>query len=395
MVLSQKEIYEQWPNPKPKTTLQPDFSFLRGLTDYLKSACQSIRTTLGGGNHGHLFVVISADTWTTIVGTVFKPPEAPPLNPVVPQGATGPVIAEARQQHEARKEEYELYLNVVGAARKVIVESVNPIYLRSVKNSITFYNHLSPLELLNELTAGYGTLHPHQIETIDNNMKKPWSPNDPFEVIIDQIEEGIDLMEVANQPYTAQQILTNAYLLVHKTGLYLDECRRWRELPAAQKTWNNFKTQFLQASRALRIDQNVSASHHGFGLANEIVTRTANALDSLAAATTADRNTIEQVAQANAALTKTNNDLSAQLTKTNRALQELTDLVNQLANNTSPPTNTKTRRPLSGSYCWTHGFYVSADHNSNSCKKPAPGHKAEATATNRMGGSTRGEPKST
>ncbi len=46
------------------------------------------------------------------------------------------------------------------------------------------------------------------------------------------------------------------------------------------------------------------------------------------------------------------------------------------------------RKPCSGNYCWTHGFKVWGDHTSMMCRKPAEGHKREATKDDMMGGST-------
>jgi len=38
-------------------------------------------------------------------------------------------------------------------------------------------------------------------------------------------------------------------------------------------------------------------------------------------------------------------------------------------------------------YCWSHGFRVSAKHNSKNCKAPKDGHKRNATASNMLNGS--------
>jgi hypothetical protein len=43
-------------------------------------------------------------------------------------------------------------------------------------------------------------------------------------------------------------------------------------------------------------------------------------------------------------------------------------------------------------YCWTHGYRVSATHNSKTCTRRAVGHQEEATRDNNMGGSQVGKP---
>ena len=45
-------------------------------------------------------------------------------------------------------------------------------------------------------------------------------------------------------------------------------------------------------------------------------------------------------------------------------------------------------RNISG-YCWSHGWDpVGENHTSSSCRRKKEGHKAEATGSNKMGGST-------
>ena len=46
--------------------------------------------------------------------------------------------------------------------------------------------------------------------------------------------------------------------------------------------------------------------------------------------------------------------------------------------------------PTDFSYCWSHGYAVSAQHNSAMCEDQAPGHQTQATRQNTMGGNPKG-----
>ena len=46
--------------------------------------------------------------------------------------------------------------------------------------------------------------------------------------------------------------------------------------------------------------------------------------------------------------------------------------------------------PTNLSYCWYHGYAVSAQHNSMSCMNCAPVHQSNSTRQNTMGGSQDG-----
>ena len=390
--ITKADILASWPKPAPKSIGEPNFASLKELRNYLKAATHEIPTTLGGGQNGHLFLILSDAAYLAHAGQPFVAPVQPAIVPTIPAGATGPQIAEIRAQHEQATATYNTYVNVIAAARQVITESVDAMYLRAIRNPSTFYGHLSPRQLLTFLSQRYGQLYPHEIEAVNNNMKKQWNPNDPFEVVIEQIDDAIDTMDSIQQPYTPQQIITSAYLLVHKTALFNEECKTWRARPVAERTWINFKQQFLEAYRQLRADQTTTAGHLQFGQANIIAQQTADALTSLVNSQHHSEATIQEVQSANAALTKENSNITAQLTATNKALQDLTNLVQQMNTNRFNNNGNRSQRKSNGNYCWTHGFYCGKEHNSASCKNPADGHKKEATASNRMGGSDRGDP---
>ena len=56
-------------------------------------------------------------------------------------------------------------------------------------------------------------------------MQQPWDPNTPFETLIEQIEDAMEVADAATQAYTDAQVLTLAYTLVYNTGLYFNECK--------------------------------------------------------------------------------------------------------------------------------------------------------------------------
>ena len=46
--------------------------------------------------------------------------------------------------------------------------------------------------------------------------------------------------------------------------------------------------------------------------------------------------------------------------------------------------------PTNFSYCWTHGYAVSAQHNNATCEDQAQGHQTQAIRQNTMGGNPAG-----
>jgi hypothetical protein len=100
-------------------------------------------------------------------------------------------------------------------------------------------------------------------------------------------------------------------------------------------------------------------------------------LENLATATAADRGVV-------AALTQANSRLAKQLEENSSELRELKALLNQERRDKRGPRSFNTS---SSNYCWNDGYKVGKTHKSLTCNTRNPGHKAEATRAESMGGS--------
>jgi hypothetical protein len=265
-----------------------------------------------------------------------------------------------------------------------LLNSIEPIYVRALKDRHIGFANISLRELFAFLFEAYGQITPQALMQTTARLTAPWDPTTPFEHLINQVEDTLELADAGNQPFSPNQIVNTAYTLVFNTGLYFDECKDWdKQIPAA-KTWTNFKQHFLLAQRTLRLQQQTSqqAGYHA-NLAQDIEKENAtnDALSCLSSAAESDR-------QSFAALVTNNNDLASKLTAAMADIKAL-----QLtANNRNQP---NPHRNKNTSYCWTHGFKVSRIHTSESCQHPAEGHQKAATRGNLMGGSTLGQTSAT
>ncbi len=111
-----------------------------------------------------------------------------------------------------------------------------------------------------------------------------------------------------------------------------------------------------------------------------------SALNNLALAATNDTAILQQLTAANLALTAT----VTLLTATNK---QLVDAVTRKGKPAVTPAVTPargghaTRNPFPGNYCWMHGHRICKEHTSATCTHQAIGHRADATASNTLGGS--------
>lgn len=86
-------------------------------------------------------------------------------------------------------------------------------------------------------------------------------------------------------------------------------------------------------------------------------------------------------------------NLMTQLAKEKETSSKLLDIIHKAGlktgghNNSSSSSSTSSKWDPNG-YCWTHGYKVTKNHNSKTCKTRKEGHQEDATRANTMGGST-------
>jgi hypothetical protein len=140
-------------------------------------------------------------------------------------------------------------------------------------------------------------------------LNTPYDPNQPIEILFQQIQDARAFTVAGGQPYGAAMIINVAYTLVFNTGLYPDACRAWQSRELAAKTWAQFKIDFSTAHREFRLT-NQPAQQSGFHSANMMIEQsrdgsmqeTAEAIAQLATATASDRSTVATLAATNAKL---------------------------------------------------------------------------------------------
>jgi hypothetical protein len=379
-------LIESFPHPSlPKIIGQPTYLALSTMKKLIAANAASVPSREGGGAHGYLGMVLSAAVYATVSGTPFVNPNNPGATPIIPGGTTAAATGVLTRTHTEDLRNWKEYNNMQNALKKQVIDAIEPIYLRSLRNRHVGYANHTIRDLITYLIDTYGLITPIDLKKNNDLLNTAWDPNTPFEYLVDQVEEAVEYADDGNQPFTAQQIINAAYTIVFNTGIFFEECKHWRLLPAVDKTWDRFKEHFTDAYHQHRLQQ-ATMQGAGYHKANFLSDQhfpyeeTAAALANLATATAADR-------QVMANLTNTIEALTKQLAASQAEIAEL-----KKGGRTITPRPPRTRGQDHGSYCWSHGYLVGVNHNSATCKIPRDGHQRGATRTNPMEGSTRGKP---
>lgn len=404
--------------PQPTITPiegEPTYESIKLLHNQLKSNAASVPSTLGGGNHGHLGLVLQATLYTTVLGQQFVEPPNPGITPNIPAGSTNAQIGVLTRQFNAETKVYLEYKRTDAALKQQLLEAIGEVYVESLRNIHTGYTTVTTLQLLTHLYTNYGQISAMDLDENEKRMKAKYDPNDPIDKLFKQIELAEELAITGNAPFTARQIVNTAFLLIFATGVYEDECKAWKRRPLAQQTWANFKTDFMAAyknRRELQKLQQQGSPSQLFGAnattedqskddsftytdpstITDIFSDTSDKITAIANATIESGTQVAHLAQENITLKKQVSEMQEILNK-----MQQTILTNDNSTSSSKNSQDKSkpkRRTVRGfdakskHYCWSHGLTRTPFHTSSTCRDPEPGHVKTATFANKKGGST-------
>ena len=241
MASTVEKIVENFPYPTLTPIAGvPDYEALAELHTQANANSSSIQSNLGGGNHGLLAVTLEAAVLNTLAATPFVIPVNPGANPVIPANATGVQIASLQKAHKDATTAFHQYINVDKALNQQLIEAVDDIYLKALRNKYVGFSNQTFLTMIAHLYLHYAKISPTDLSLNDKAMKKPYDPNQPIENLFEQINDAVEYAAAAKNPYTNAQIESTAYQLVFNTGVFSLDCKEWRKQPAATKTWANF-----------------------------------------------------------------------------------------------------------------------------------------------------------
>ena len=263
---------------------QPTDEDLNLLIKELTNAAGSVATRNGGGEHGHVGMVIDEAEYITFsnAGAKFVVPTNPGPYPTTVD--TDKVIRERQiAEHKADCNEYETYLGVENYLRRMIVKSIDHEWLAEVESETMGFNHLSPKALIAHLRSVGGTLDHMDVTELFTNIQKPW---DCIEAPAAHFARGDkferQLLKVG-QSKNPELRLAFALATFHASGEYEPALRDWEAKPKADQTFANFRV-FIQKEFGKQHKQNkTTAKSVGFGIANSVTDKDVEQLDQLEA----------------------------------------------------------------------------------------------------------------
>ena len=159
-VPSVEYVTNAFPTAVTKITGKPNYESLKNLKDELKANAASLPTTLGGGTHGYLGLILSPAAYATIAATQFIEPIYPGQHPNVPAGTSAANTSTIVRRHTEDLRQWREFKNVNTALKNQLLSALDDIYIRALKDRHVGYMNQSIRAILQHLFDNYGNITP-------------------------------------------------------------------------------------------------------------------------------------------------------------------------------------------------------------------------------------------
>ena len=151
---------------------EPTYETLRVRYNQIKNNARSIHTSLGGGQHGHLGLVLTPQQYTLLSPNhpYTKPPRPPPL--VIPEYQLPHIVQTEQLRHAEQPRLFNECNNVQQALRQQIVKAIDDAYLMALRNHQTNTINVSIPVIFDYLFSNHDRVTPAMLHDEEKEVKE-------------------------------------------------------------------------------------------------------------------------------------------------------------------------------------------------------------------------------
>ena len=349
--INYRETYFEYPE-LTKIHGEPTSESLFKLRNELKANAHSVYSNLSDGAHGHLALVLSARQYALLTAVPFIRPTHPRAL-LIPALTTGPMAEVLKNAHQ---ENIRLFREVQGVEKALIQQIVRALdapYLIAIRdrNSNSLTGTISDiLAHLHQVYGVYGQVSPQMLENREQELKDmTYTPRHPIDTVFNAVDDLADFARLGKQPFTYQQIVSKAYIIINNTRRFNAPINEWNRKDDADRTWSNFKKNFRQAHREFKETTDITIEE--FDLEQNQANFVQRVIAGLRAAEVDNKeadqsaNLIQEMANSATRSEATHQQLATQLQEVTQALANLQAHVRQQPQLNPPPTATNHSKP--------------------------------------------------
>ena len=239
----------------PLTPLDPQHeptpTSARLLRRELYANARSVPTTLGGGDHGHLGLVMGEEAYAELSngGVTYDFPDKPNV----------PRYAEGVAQRERQKAEYIQALEEYHDARDVqnqlkaqLMQAIPDTYREALADMDLGYSEVTAMDLLDHIVDTYGTITTIDLEANLQQIATPWDPDTPIASVFVTGNRCRQFAKEGGDPisdHTYMRILAKTF---RNSGVLDDAIKEWDATPTNTRTVIRCVKHFTKADKYRR-----------------------------------------------------------------------------------------------------------------------------------------------
>ena len=187
------------PLTKLESTTRPTPRAIRLFRKEVYANLCSVPTQLGGGDHGHLGMVMPNVDYILIStgGADYAPPAGAP--PVPEYVGTAAHVAVQQGTYQREMQEFDDYQAIKAHMKAIMLQAVPKTYTSALAHPQLGYASTTPQAIMNHLLTRYGAIQEKDLADNMALLSAPWNPDDPIETVFDNgtfcrdyASEGLD-----------------------------------------------------------------------------------------------------------------------------------------------------------------------------------------------------------
>jgi hypothetical protein len=253
----------------------PIIPTVQGKPDYrtklLQANTRAIDTGLGGGDLGHLGIIVYEAAYALCCTDRRKSPA------VIEQG-TAAQLSAVRHSWEEGVLAFCTFYTVQQAIKKHIITVFEPMYLDILNDDMVGFSNITTRDMPEHLFLTY-SITDFGLERNFKQTRKARDPQQPVETLLKQIQDCADFSEAGDVAICHAHQINVGYANIFAKGNFMSACRRWNDKETSDKTCANFKVHFAAAHRQYNQLQGESDASSGYHAANTAVGQTEDEMD--------------------------------------------------------------------------------------------------------------------
>jgi hypothetical protein len=186
----------------PRVSGEPTFEDIALARQHLNQNCMNIQSYDGGGNHGHLGLVMTRVEYimqTPGVAACVCPPK-PTATATIPADATPVAAQNLVLAHAEEMRAYRLAKNVDKGCCKSVLDAFDDKFLAARADPVVRYANETALTLITHLKECYALISPIELVANYERMCQTYDPSRPIEDLFKQMKDGWAYAQAGQQP---------------------------------------------------------------------------------------------------------------------------------------------------------------------------------------------------